>query len=32
MIVARFARVEWQQAAELDTTTRGEGGFGHTGA
>lgn len=32
MIVARFARVEWQQAAELDTTSRGAGGFGHTGA
>lgn len=31
MIVARFARVEWQQAAELANTCRGEGGFGHTG-
>jgi len=31
MIVARFARVEWQEVTELETTHRGEGGFGHTG-
>ena len=31
MIVARFTRVEWQDAEELETTLRGEGGFGHTG-
>jgi dUTP pyrophosphatase len=31
MIIARFARVEWQIAVELDNTCRGEGGFGHTG-
>jgi len=31
MIVARFARVEWLQADELDDTCRGDGGFGHTG-
>jgi len=31
MIIARFARVEWQEAAELACTGRGEGGFGHTG-
>lgn len=31
MIVARFARVEWQDVEELETTIRGEGGFGHTG-
>jgi len=31
MIIARFARVEWQEVAELETTIRGAGGFGHTG-
>jgi len=31
MVVARFVRVEWQEAEELDETTRGDGGFGHTG-
>lgn len=31
MIIARFARVEWQEAAELACSSRGEGGFGHTG-
>ncbi len=31
MIVARFSRVEWQEVEELESTLRGEGGFGHTG-
>jgi len=31
MIVARFTRVEWQEVIELESTLRGEGGFGHTG-
>lgn len=31
MIVARFTRVEWQEAEELGNTVRGKGGFGHTG-
>jgi dUTP pyrophosphatase len=31
MVVARFSRVEWQDVAALETTIRGEGGFGHTG-
>jgi len=32
MVIARFASVEWQQVAELASTCRGEGGFGHTGS
>ncbi|MDQ2687937.1 MAG: dUTP diphosphatase [Armatimonadota bacterium] len=32
LVVAPVTRVEWQEAQEaLPTTTRGEGGFGHTG-
>jgi len=31
MVVAQHARVEWTVVDELDETTRGEGGFGHTG-
>ena len=31
MVVARFARVEWQETTELESTIRGDGGFGHTG-
>lgn len=30
-VVARYATVEWQLAETLDSTERGEGGFGHTG-
>jgi len=30
MVVQKICRVDWVQAEELDTTTRGEGGFGHT--
>lgn len=31
MIVARFSRIEWQEVSDLENTSRGEGGFGHTG-
>jgi dUTP pyrophosphatase len=31
MVIAAYARAEWQQVAELDETARGAGGFGSTG-
>ncbi len=31
MIISRYEKVQWQQVDELVETTRGEGGFGHTG-
>ena len=31
MIVAPVTRAEWKLADNLDTSARGEGGFGHTG-
>lgn len=31
LVVARHEVVEWQAVEELDDTTRGAGGFGHTG-
>lgn len=31
MVVARFTRVQWQEAQMLEETGRGQGGFGHTG-
>ena len=31
MIVARYERVEWEVVDRLSETTRGAGGFGHTG-
>ena len=31
MIVGQHQRVEWQTVSKLAETTRGEGGFGHTG-
>lgn len=31
MVIAPVMRVEWEQASELPPTTRGDGGFGHTG-
>jgi dUTP pyrophosphatase len=31
MIVARYEKVEWAETTTLDDTTRGTGGFGHTG-
>ncbi len=32
LVVARCARVRWQQVEALEDTARGEGGFGHTDA
>ena len=32
MVVARYESVVWQEAAELDETERGGGGYGSTGA
>lgn len=31
MVVARHEQVQWQQVNELNETTRGTGGYGHTG-
>lgn len=31
MVVARYAKVEWVECESLDSTERGEGGFGSTG-
>lgn len=31
MVVARHERVEWEETGELNATSRGAGGFGHTG-
>ncbi|MBO4333523.1 MAG: dUTP diphosphatase [Paludibacteraceae bacterium] len=31
MVVAKCEQAEWEQVETLDTTERGEGGFGHTG-
>lgn len=31
MVITNYTRVEWVPVDELDQTTRGEGGFGHTG-
>ena len=31
MIIAKHERVSWEQVKVLDETTRGAGGFGHTG-
>jgi dUTP pyrophosphatase len=31
MVVARFARISWDEVATLDDTERGDGGFGSTG-
>ncbi|HEY5589267.1 MAG TPA: dUTP diphosphatase [Candidatus Paceibacterota bacterium] len=31
MIVSKHERVNWNIASKLETTDRGEGGFGHTG-
>jgi dUTP pyrophosphatase len=32
MVVAKHERVDWELTEELNTTVRGAGGFGHTGA
>lgn len=31
LVVAPVVRIEWEPVEELPATTRGEGGFGHTG-
>jgi dUTP pyrophosphatase len=31
MVIAKCERIAWQEVSELDETTRGGGGFGHTG-
>uniref|UniRef100_A0A7C2I191 Deoxyuridine 5'-triphosphate nucleotidohydrolase n=1 Tax=Ammonifex degensii TaxID=42838 RepID=A0A7C2I191_9THEO len=31
LIIQPIARVRWREVAALDTTERGDGGFGHTG-
>lgn len=31
MVVARHERVQWQEVESLTQTSRGEGGYGHTG-
>ena len=31
MVLARYERVEWEEVEQLDSTERGEGGFGSTG-
>lgn len=31
MVVAQVSRVQWRPCETLDETSRGEGGFGHTG-
>ncbi|MBP3725823.1 MAG: dUTP diphosphatase [Bacteroidaceae bacterium] len=31
MVVARYEQVTWQPTENLDSTQRGEGGYGHTG-
>lgn len=31
MVIARHSVAEWKEVESLDTTVRGEGGFGHTG-
>jgi len=31
MVIGTYTKAEWKQVDELDTTDRGEGGFGHTG-
>lgn len=31
LVIARYERIQWQEVEQLDTTGRGEGGFGSTG-
>lgn len=31
MVIKEYTHVEWEPAARLDETVRGDGGFGHTG-
>lgn len=30
-VLNKIEKIEWKEVSELDTTERGEGGFGHTG-
>lgn len=31
MIIAKYEQIDWETVDDLDTTERGEGGFGHSG-
>lgn len=31
MVISRYERVEWEPVERIDTTERGDGGFGHSG-
>ena len=31
MVIAKYERIAWEEAADLTETERGSGGFGHTG-
>lgn len=31
MVITRYTRVDWEPVERLDSTERGDGGFGHTG-
>lgn len=31
MVIKQYSHVEWELAERIDTTERGDGGFGHTG-
>lgn len=31
LVITPFVQAEWNEVEELDSTTRGEGGFGHSG-
>ncbi|MBV6404164.1 MAG: Deoxyuridine 5'-triphosphate nucleotidohydrolase [Flavobacteriales bacterium] len=31
LVIARYMRAEWREAADLTSSARGAGGFGHTG-
>ncbi|MEN3038269.1 MAG: dUTP diphosphatase [Candidatus Kryptonium sp.] len=31
MVISKYAKVEWEEVRELNSTKRGVGGFGHTG-
>lgn len=31
MVIKRYERVDWEPVEHIDTTKRGDGGFGHTG-
>lgn len=31
MVISKYARVDWEEVASVDATSRGAGGFGHTG-